>query len=142
MDEKPKGDRERLEAILGLGRLDMSRNTPGTIDVPGREFRYISCRDDQSSDDLSLLFKNVVRAVDPPRVQNGGAINENCVLVLPSGDCFFGLSYKGDLAGWHRQIEQGAKLFGLQVAWIEGDRLRIDDGREVSLAGCSVRFLD
>ena len=128
-----------LDGKWKTGPIDRSWTLPGAVGVPGRGFRNVSCHEDRSADDLSLRFKKVVGAVDPPRAEGGGVINEDRVLVLPTDECSIGLSYKGDLAGWRLRIEEGAKRLDLHVAWIEGDDFGIDDGRELRLADCSLQ---
>src|SRR5690606_5647780 len=94
----------KMEDILGMGIIDKERQIPGAATVEGREYRYISC---SHNDDIELLFKNLIRRVAPPLATSGAAINEGCIVTLPTGEFYFALSYKGDIEGWHQQIEQG-----------------------------------
>jgi hypothetical protein len=127
----------KMEDILGLGPIDTERKIPGTSFTEGREYRYISCGD---GTDIAVLFKKVIREVNPPLATNGGAINEGCKVNLPSGECYFAVSYKGDIEGWRQQIEQGAIALGLSVAKVDQDKLLLSDGNEVFLSDCKFQF--
>jgi hypothetical protein len=126
-----------IEAILGLGKIDTTRKIPGTKNVPGREFRYVSCG---TATNLGDLFEKLLRQVQPLIPQSGAAITENCELTLPSGERFFALSYRGELENWRKQVEQGAKILGLKVAKIVDDRFVVDDGQDIELGKCKVEF--
>jgi hypothetical protein len=102
----------KMEDILGLGPIDTERKIPGTTVTEGREYRYVSCGNDA---DITALFKKVIREINPPLATSGGAVNEGCKVTLPSGECYFAVSYKGDIEGWRQQIEQGAATLGLLV---------------------------
>lgn len=125
-----------MEDILGLGAIDTERKVPGISIIEGREYRYISC----DNNDISDLFNKIIREVDPPIVKNGGAIYEGCRLVLPTGETYFAVSYKGDIHGWRQQIERGATALNLSVAKITNERLLLSDGNEVLLSECEVQF--
>jgi len=126
-----------MEDILGLGEIDTERKVPGVCETIGREFRYVSYDD---SGDISVLFRKIVREIDPPIATNGGVINERCVVELPTGERYFALSYRGDLEGWRKQIESGAAALDLLVACVRQDRLILADGTEVLLSDCKLRF--
>lgn len=127
-----------MEDILGLGPLDTERKIPGIIVPEGYEFRYISC---DSDDDIAALFRKVVRKIHPPIPRDGGVINEGCRIILPTGEIYFAVSYKGDdIHAWRQQIEQGATAMNLLVAKITKDRLLLSDGDEVLLSACEVQF--
>ncbi|WP_308366058.1 MULTISPECIES: hypothetical protein [unclassified Microbulbifer] len=127
----------KMEKILGLGSMDKERNIPGTSITEGREYKYISCN---NKIDISALFKKVVREITPPIAKSGGVINEGCRITLPSGECYFAVSYKGDISGWRQQIERGADALGLLVAEISQDKLILSDGNKVLLSECKIQF--
>lgn len=117
-----------------------NRNIPGAIKVAGREFLYIS--DDgndfftQTSSGLGKqsLFDLVTSLFEI--AQSGGVISENCKLWLPTNELFHGLSYKGDLEGWRKQIEMGAEKLGLLTCRITDENVELSDGRIYSLIEC------
>lgn len=127
----------KMEDILGLGPVDSERRVPGTYETEGREYRYVSCGGDE---DLAALFKRVVREIEPPLATHGGVINEGCKVTLPSGGCYFAVSYKGDIEGWRQQIEQGAFQLGLSIARPTEQSLVFKDGDEVLLSDCNFQF--
>ncbi|MCX2781112.1 hypothetical protein [Microbulbifer thermotolerans] len=127
----------KMEDILGLGSIDTERKIPGTTVTEGREYRYVSC---SNNADIAALFKKVIREINPPLATSGGAVNEGCKVTLPSGECYFAISYKGDIEGWRQQVEQGAAALGLLVAKISQDKLVLSDGNEVLLSECKFQF--
>jgi hypothetical protein len=126
-----------LERILGLGPFDERRPIPGTVPVGGREFLYVL---DDGTDDFSALFEKLTAGSTGHRATTGGAITENCRLFLPDGRLFHALSYKGDLEGWRKDIEEAVDTLGLQVAAISIDRLVLSDGHSVALSDCRTEF--
>ncbi len=115
-----------------------NREIPGTIAVEGREFRYIS--DDGLDKFEEELFDRILNQLDVPIAQNGGVISENCKLWLPTGDLYHGLSYKGDINGWRKEIEQGAAIIGLHIGMIVNGSIKLLNGREFKLSDCKVEF--
>lgn len=128
----------KMEDLLGLGSIDTERKIPGTTVVEGREYRYISCGHNNA--DIPALFKKVVRVVNPPLAASGGVMNEGCKVTLPSEECYFAVSYKGDIEGWRQQIEQGARILGFSVAKVSQNKLFLDNGNEVLLSECKFQF--
>lgn len=137
-DDDVNRGRRQLEEIIGLGRFDVAPEIPGTVFVPGREFRYVNCDNEPN---LAELFRRVTGAVQPTLAKSGAVVTENCVLTIPDGGRFFALSYKGDIEGWREQIGRGAKLKGKLLAQIEGNVLAIEDGRSFPLAECVTEFV-
>lgn len=115
------------------------REIPGSIPVGWREYRYIS--DDGHDNFLGDgLFNKLTSQIEPPVPTSGGAITENCKLWLPSGELLHALSYKGDVDGWRKQIELGAKKLGLFTGKIIGDSIFLSDERCYQLLDCRVEF--
>ncbi len=127
----------KMEDILGLGSIDTERRIPGATVTEGREYRYVSC---SYHADIAALFKKVIREINPPLATSGGAVNEGCKVTLPSGECYFAISYKGDIEGWRQQVEQGAAALGLLVAKISQEKLVLSDDNEVLLSECKFQF--
>ncbi len=122
------------------------REIPGLHPVEWREFRYVL---DDGNDYFmgksrqsrkQSLFDKIAGQIQPPIPQNGGVITENCKLWLPTEELFHGLSYKGDIEGWKRQIEEGAKQLGLLSAKIEDNKIQLSDNRSYNLSDCRVEF--
>ena len=130
-------NKELLERLLG-GPISTERRVPGTYLVEGREYRYVSNKSQVKFDNL---FYELVR-VQPVIPQYGGAVIEGCKITLPDGDIFEAISYKGDVEGWRRQFEQGAKAFNEEVARIDidTDSIVLDDMRSFRLEDCNIDF--
>jgi len=108
---------------------------PGIKPVEWREYRYIS-DDGKDKFQNNGLFKKLVDAIEPPIPKNGGAMSENFKLWLPSGELFHAVSYKGDIEGWRKQIEQGAIKLGLLIGKISGNEIIISDSRIYKISTC------
>lgn len=128
---------KRMEELLGIGPIHKERIVPGTRLVEGREFCYVSNRNQEKFD---MLFKKIIRYISPPIPKNGGIIIEECSITLPNGDIFEAISYKGDIEGWRLQIEQGAKALNEKVARIDKDSIVLDDMRSFHLTDCRINF--
>lgn len=115
------------------------REIPGLIPVEWREYRYVS---DDGYDKFvgKGLFDKVINKIEPPIPTSGGAITENCKLWLPSGELLHALSYKGDIEGWRKQIEQGANELGLLTGKIVGGEIILSDNRNYALSVCRIEF--
>jgi hypothetical protein len=126
-----------MARILGVEAIESDRKLPGTEAVAGREFCYVA---DPGQQPFPELFRALVRQVEPPRMKSGGALVEGCAIELPDAQVLQAVSYKGDLAGWRAQLSEGAKALGLLTGRIEGDSIKLDDGRSFAVADCKVRF--
>jgi len=65
-------------------------------------------------------------------------VNEEAAIRLPTGELFFAVSYRGDLAGMLRVITEFAAHRGVRPAQIKGDRLVLSDGTGVNLLDCDL----
>lgn len=122
----------------------INRHIPGTIKVEGREYLYIS---DDGEDFFTKSSRTVKKQSLFDKVtslfeiaQSGGVISENCKLRLPTNELFHGLSYKGDIEGWRKQIEQGAEQLGLLTGKISENNIELSDGRIYALSDCKIEF--
>jgi hypothetical protein len=87
----------------------------------------------------SKLFDQVVWAVDPPLVKDGGVSLANVVITTPDGASFFAIEMGGgNLADWQAQIEQGALVLGRLTAKASRHRFDVSDGRSYALPDCRV----
>jgi hypothetical protein len=63
---------------------------------------------------------------------------EECFrIITPDNQLLHALSYKGDLEGWKKDIELGAKNLNLLTAEIQGDKIVLSDGRSFKLSDCA-----
>ncbi len=116
----------------------MERKIPRTEDYENREVLYILDNDGNSFE--KKIFKKVTNEIIPLIPKNGGVISENCKIVLPTNETFYGLSYKGDITGWRKQIELGAEALGLLTAEINGNEILLSDNRSYILNDCIIEF--
>ena len=116
----------------------MERNIPGTINIVGREFCYIE--DDGKDKFEEELFDKVTSPYEFTNAKDGGIISENCKLWIPTNELFHGLSYKGDVDGWRKDIFDGAKKLNLLIGNINGENIELSDGRIYPLTKCKVEF--
>ncbi|MCY1414344.1 hypothetical protein D9M71_297910 [compost metagenome] len=86
------------------------------------------------------LFKSFLDGLSFRNAKNGGRASDSCSVLSPDGLLFRVMSYHGDLAGWRKDIEEGAKGLGLLLAKIEGDQFVISDGRSFPLSECKIEF--
>jgi hypothetical protein len=129
---------EDLERMLG-GKFERkdARVIPGTADASTRETIYFS---DDGKNKFRKQFKNITCFTEPPYATGGGVNEAGCDITPPSGPLFHAAIYHGDLAGWRKDIEEGAKGLGLLLACIEGDKFIISDGRSFPLSECKIEF--
>jgi len=124
----------------------MEREIAGLHPEEWREYRYVA---DDGNDYFAKkskqsrkqsLFHKITSKIDPPIPQSGGAMSENCKLWLPTNELFHALSYKGDIEGWRKQIEQGAEQLGLLTGKIVENNIELSDDRHYALSDCKVEF--
>jgi len=128
---------EQIKKLLGVSSIPTERTVPGTQLFEGREYCYVS---NNSQKDFKKTFDELVDYVSPPIPKDGGVINEACKLTLPNGEIFQAISYRGDIEGWRRQIEQGAKALNEKIAKIETDSIVLDDMQSFRLTDCRIDF--
>lgn len=126
----------QMEKILG-SRIGIEKVIPGTVARKGRGVVYFS---DDGKTDVRVQFDRLTEGVNPRHATRGGMTSQGCRLWLPDGTLFHPVSYHGDVAGWRKDIEYGAKRLNLKLARVEGDRFVVSDGRSFSLADCRVEF--
>src|SRR5262245_42998325 len=104
--------RKQLEDALGLGVIGGPRAVPGADKSDDSEVRYLSFK---GPTDLDELFHRVLNVPGVPTPSHGGALARNCIIRIPNEESFFALSYSGDVDGWRRKVEDGARVLGLKV---------------------------
>ncbi len=130
--------REQMEKLLGLGKIATGRTIPGLEPAKDMEFCYIS---ESNQIEFPQFFKTLVRHVTPPIPKNGGAVIEGCRIVLPDGEAFQAISYRGDISEWREQISRGAKALKSKIARIVNGELQIESQEKaVPLEACKIEF--
>jgi hypothetical protein len=123
-----------IERLLGV-KFDRERKIPGTIPSDTRKYIYIAHNKDgmDDKDQFNLLSD----AMDFSHSSYGGMLEEQFSIITPDGSLFHGISYKGDLEGWRKDIELGAKNLNLPTAVIQDNNIIISDGRSFKLSDCT-----
>jgi len=111
-------------------------NLPGIYPIEGREFRYLEWK---STEGFRELFPKISSFGDSNLPSHGGILNEETVITLPTGERFFGVSFRGDLAGWDQKISDCAAANNLRVGRVIKRMLKLSDGTEVSLGACEIK---
>jgi len=86
----------------------------------------------------SSQFRKLLASAGEFTASSGGIVSDSCRITLPNGQRFLALSFHGDLDGWRKAVEAGARNLGLSLARIEDDHLIISDGQSVPLSECKV----
>ncbi len=113
------------------------RVIPGSVSVPGREFRYLRCA---SQLKFTKLFDELGDYRSDPAPRSGGLISENAVLGTPTGEQYFGVSYKGDVDGWRAHVAGFCVAAGIDCAVVVDGRLQLPEGESVALSDCDAEF--
>jgi hypothetical protein len=123
------------EAVVG--KIDREQSIPGTRPHQREKdnVRYVSYRE---GEDLWEAFDKVTGRLSPPVASSGGVMLDECIITMPEGIRFYSLVLNGDVDGWRRQIEQGARELGLLTGKIVGNEFLVSDGRSCPLSACSV----
>lgn len=103
--------------------------------MAGVEFIYY---EDDGIRSASSQFRKLLDSAGEFTASSGGTVSDSCRIALPNGQCFLALSLHGDLDGWRKAVEAGARNLGLRLARIEDDHLIISDGQSVPLSECKV----
>jgi hypothetical protein len=119
------------------GYIQKERKLPGTVHIEGKDFVYFS---DNGTEDFRKQFLTLVTRIKPPHQKEGGVISQACRVRLQDGTLFHGISYRGDMEGWRRQIEDGAKELGVLLGRIQDDRIVVSDGRSMALIDCKLEI--
>lgn len=129
---------EQLEQILG-GKIERreGRVIPGTVAIDGSEFVYFS---DDGVSHFRKQFKKLTEFTNPPNAKSGGVSERGCKVTLPDGQLFHAIGYHGDIEGWRKDIEAGARALHLLLARIEGSVFVVSDGRSFPLDECKIDF--
>src|SRR4051794_8932258 len=112
---------ERLEQILG-GKFERSdaRLIPGTAPVEGVRIVYFS---DNGENGFRQQFNKLVARANPRHATSGGVNERGCKISLHDGQPFHAIGFHGDVEGWAKDIEIGARELHLLLAEIEGDQV-------------------
>jgi hypothetical protein len=127
--------REQIERILG-GKVTPfdEQPLPGIEPLDDAEVVYFA---DSGIGTLFQQFDRLTEKVDAPAVKGGGVATTRHAVGIPDGRLFHAIKYRGDLAGWRRQIAEGAKLLGISLGKIEnGETFTTSDGLSIPLSMC------
>lgn len=130
------GSRTELERILG-GRIDSlhEQPLPGLVPSAGEEVIYFACTATSSLEDQ---MKQLIGHVVPVIAKSGRVIATKHTLIVPDGQLFHAVAYRGDIEGWRRQITEGAKSLGVSLGRIEGgSTFVLSDGQTHPLSDCT-----
>ena len=126
--------RQQMERILG-GKIQSlhEQDLPGLVRTPGgSEVVYF---EDDGALALEDQMHRLVSRVEPPVPKSGGVHETKHTLQLPTGELFHAIKYRGDVAGWQTQIQEGATLLGVVLGTIEeGLVFALSDGRRFALS--------
>jgi hypothetical protein len=116
----------------------MTRTIPGRIIEADREFLYVEALEGESFS--QILGNAIAPSPDVPSPRAGGAIEEKVRVVLPNRKSLIAISYRGDLAGWRRNLQ--AYCHGKGRIWgvFTDDGFVLSDGTSFSLSDCEVIF--
>jgi len=123
-----------MEKVLGVP-IGHKGIIPGTVPVDGVENAYFCDRSTKGE-----RFHEITLHSKPLHAQRGSVYERGCHLTLPDGSIFHAIEYFGDIAGWRRDIEEGAAEQKITLARIDGDKLVISDGRVFELSACTAKF--
>lgn len=126
--------RKQLEKILGKIESLAEQGIPGIEALSDAEVLYFC---DFARGGLAEQMHELVSITDPPIAKRGGVLATKHTLVLPGGQIFHAVEYRGDIEGWRQQISEGAKAIGVTLGRIEnGSTFALSDGRRYSLTEC------
>ncbi len=76
----------------------------------------------------------------PPQATGGGVNERGCKITTKNGVLFHAIGYHGDIEGWRKDIETGARGLHLLLGVIDGDRFVVSDGESFQLSDCKIEF--
>jgi hypothetical protein len=124
--EKSKRFIKQVEKVIGRHILSKDElKVPGTNYTDKRKILYFS--DNGKKHKFKTQFFKLMMFAKPSHATHGGGMEQGCKITIPDGLVFHAFSYGGDLDGWRKNIEIGAKGLGLLLAWIEGDQFTLDE---------------
>ena len=115
----------------------MQRPVPGTVPVDGTEFLYVEGQNKEHFSDV-FFGSTEYGSVEIPK--SGGLVERGAIIHLPDGRQMFGVSYRGDLEGWRKDIESICEALGLEMGRIEGRTIRLSSGEKIALEDCRIEL--
>jgi hypothetical protein len=125
-----------MEEFLGVP-IGGDGSVPGTVKREGVDYVYFA---DDGKRTFRKQFKALTGYTNPPYAKSGGATEEGCTISLPDGSMFHAVEYHGDVQGWSKDIEEGARALQVVLARIEGNRIVTSDGKSFALTECEIKF--
>ena len=126
--------RQQMDRILGGNIRSLhEQELPGLVRTPGAS-EVVYFADDGALALEDQMYRHLSR-VAPSMPKSGGVHATKHTLRLPTGELFHAIKYRGDVAGWQTQIQEGAKLLGVVLGTIEeGWVFALSDGRRIALS--------
>ncbi len=87
-----------------------------------------------------MQFKSLTMFANPLQATGGGVNERGCKITTPNGVLFHAIGYHGDIGGWRKDIETGARGLHLLLGMIDGDRFVVKDGESFQLRDCKIEF--
>ena len=115
--------------------LTSLRDVPGFVKYPDSDCRYV---EGKSASSFGTYFRQLCVFDSSNVPKEGGMVNEQVEISLPTGESFFCISYRGDLDGWRSKIEDYARVSGARYGRIEGDLIVLSDGGSADLGSCEI----
>jgi hypothetical protein len=113
------------------------------IEIPGveifepREYRYILINENEKFENKTKgIFSKITTCHEEP-LPEGGILAEGFIIVTPNNEKYYGLSYRGNIEGWRKEIEKNAELDNRKFGKIiNKDIFWINDNTEYNLKDC------
>lgn len=127
-----------MEKILG-GKIQSTAEI-GINGLQGTNDSEVIFFEVPDAEQPAVVFRRLTNATDPPNAQNGGASEYGCSIRTPENGSYHALIIHGDLDGWRKDIELGARQLDLSLAKVCGDTLVLDGDHKRPIADCDVEF--
>ncbi|GAB5447816.1 hypothetical protein [Gymnodinialimonas sp.] len=80
--------------------------------------------------DPKAIFQKLFSNVEARRAEDGGVVENACVLTTPDGEQFQAITWHGKrLGAWRRDFTESTQAQGIVTARFHGRRLMTSDGR-------------
>jgi hypothetical protein len=100
---------------------------PGVWYAQGRQTAFFHVPDGA---DPKTLFRQLFDAVQDPRAQDGGVVENGCFLTTPDGDTFQAITWHGNrLGAWRRDFAESTQAQGIMTARFNGRRFQTSEGK-------------
>jgi hypothetical protein len=109
--------------------IDMANTKPAAKKIILIETReYVFLLPNERNTYSKHFLKEFGDSVESELPGSGGILEMRVLLWTPHDEVFYGFSYKGDLEGWRRYIDSGAKELGMAYAKMQGGEFVLSTG--------------